>query len=249
MAALILLALQAPHSSLALTTQQQQQQAPPTPHSLHIDYEPSEALAVAPGMVLGWAVPPHAPAPQASFRVRLSSGGGAGGGPSASEFDCRLPLNCSRSDGVALELLTGHQLPPSTTFEAKVQLLSTTGQVGGWSAPFRFSTALRSDGGGAGWRGAVPVWALNASQNFVLLRRSFILPGAASEHLLHITAHGVPNRKSGESFLRVHWVAVPDALRARRVNRRRRERHQAAVRLQALGERRSAVCGPGAAHR
>jgi|EP01047_Picozoa_sp_COSAG01_P080379 hypothetical protein len=26
---------------------------------------------------------------------------------------------------------------------------------------------------------------------------------------------------SGESFLRVHWVAVPEALRARRVNRRR----------------------------
>eukprot|EP01047_Picozoa_sp_COSAG01_P005412 COSAG01_NODE_184_length_22692_cov_155.762758_18_plen_111_part_00 len=26
----------------------------------------------------------------------------------------------------------------------------------------------------------------------------------------------------GESFLRVHWVAVPEALRARRVNRRRR---------------------------
>jgi hypothetical protein len=28
----------------------------------------------------------------------------------------------------------------------------------------------------------------------------------------------------GESFLRVHWVAVPEALRARRVNRRRRRR-------------------------
>jgi hypothetical protein len=26
----------------------------------------------------------------------------------------------------------------------------------------------------------------------------------------------------GESFLRVHWVAVPEALRARRVNRRPR---------------------------
>jgi hypothetical protein len=29
---------------------------------------------------------------------------------------------------------------------------------------------------------------------------------------------------SSESFLRVHWVAVPEALRARRVNRRRRRR-------------------------
>jgi hypothetical protein len=30
----------------------------------------------------------------------------------------------------------------------------------------------------------------------------------------------------GESFLRVHWVAVPQAMRARRVNRRRRRRRQ-----------------------
>jgi hypothetical protein len=30
----------------------------------------------------------------------------------------------------------------------------------------------------------------------------------------------------GESFLRVHWVAVPKALRTRRVNRRRRRRRR-----------------------
>jgi hypothetical protein len=30
----------------------------------------------------------------------------------------------------------------------------------------------------------------------------------------------------GESFLRVHWVAVPQGLRARRVNRRRRRQPQ-----------------------
>jgi hypothetical protein len=29
-------------------------------------------------------------------------------------------------------------------------------------------------------------------------------------------------KDGGESLLRVHWVAVPEALRARRVNRRRR---------------------------
>jgi hypothetical protein len=28
--------------------------------------------------------------------------------------------------------------------------------------------------------------------------------------------------RGGESFLRVHWVAVPEGLRARRANRRRR---------------------------
>jgi hypothetical protein len=29
----------------------------------------------------------------------------------------------------------------------------------------------------------------------------------------------IPGRGGGESFLRVHWVAVPEAMRARRVNR------------------------------
>ena len=33
---------------------------------------------------------------------------------------------------------------------------------------------------------------------------------------------GGGGRGGGESFLRVHWVGVPKALRARRVNRRRR---------------------------
>jgi hypothetical protein len=33
------------------------------------------------------------------------------------------------------------------------------------------------------------------------------------------------HRDSGESFVRVHWVAVPEAVRARRVNRRRRAGH------------------------
>ena len=46
---------------------------------------------------------------------------------------------------------------------------------GPWSAPFRFATALRAQGSArGGWQGAVPVWAARATQNFVLLRRSFV---------------------------------------------------------------------------
>eukprot|EP01047_Picozoa_sp_COSAG01_P050942 COSAG01_NODE_5200_length_4415_cov_3.887396_2_plen_104_part_00 len=49
--------------------------------------------------------------------------------------------------------------------------------------------------------------------------------GAAAEEPVHdaaSVAHGdaPPGVGVGESFMRVHWVAVPKALRARRVNRR-----------------------------
>ena len=37
-------------------------------------------------------------------------------------------------------------------------------------------------------------------------------------------AKGPRGGGGGESFLRVHWVAVPEGLRARRANRRRRRR-------------------------
>jgi hypothetical protein len=55
---------------------------------------------------------------------------------------------------------------------------------------------------------------------------------AAAAALQASSAHGLDPRGcyvvrtggGGESFLRVHWVAVPKALRARRVNRRRRRR-------------------------
>jgi hypothetical protein len=39
----------------------------------------------------------------------------------------------------------------------------------------------------------------------------------------------------GESFLRVHWVAVPQAMRARRANRRRRQRRGRSCLLGRLG--------------
>ena len=41
----------------------------------------------------------------------------------------------------------------------------------------------------------------------------------------------------GASFLRVHWVAVPEAVRARRVNRRRRQ-------LRLAARRAAQVAGP-----
>jgi hypothetical protein len=49
--------------------------------------------------------------------------------------------------------------------------------------------------------------------------------------LMGPAAGGLPPQGDGgggESFLRVHWVAVPEALRARRVNRRRRAGRAAA---------------------
>eukprot|EP01047_Picozoa_sp_COSAG01_P019603 COSAG01_NODE_1095_length_11714_cov_9.062930_2_plen_99_part_00 len=40
----------------------------------------------------------------------------------------------------------------------------------------------------------------------------------------HGLAPGAGGGGGGESFLRVHWVGVPEALRARRVNRRSQRR-------------------------
>jgi hypothetical protein len=48
---------------------------------------------------------------------------------------------------------------------------------------------------------------------------------------------GVAQGDGGESFLRVHWVAVPEAVRARRVNRRRRQ-------LRSAARRAAQVAGP-----
>ena len=106
--------------------------APPlAPTDLHVDLEPSEALAVAPNMVIGWAVPPQHTEAQASFRVRLTGGGAK---PSSlGEFECGTAsskaLNCSRSDGIPLEALTGYRLPASSSYELQVQLVSAAGAV------------------------------------------------------------------------------------------------------------------------
>lgn len=138
------------------------------PHGLHINHEGSEALAVAPGMSLGWALPPHAEQ-AASFWVRLVS---LYDGSSMGEFECGAvsskSLNCSMSDSIPLEAMTGFPLPPSTSFAVQVppapstapppappaeppalclpqvQLVTTSQERGAWSAPYRFATALRA---------------------------------------------------------------------------------------------------------
>ena len=74
-----------------------------------------------------WALPPRAE--QTSFWVRLT----ASHGSSLGEFECgaasAAALNCSRSDAVPLEALTGFPLPPSTSFAVQVQLREQ--QLGG----------------------------------------------------------------------------------------------------------------------
>lgn len=170
--------------------------APPAPYGLHANRERSEALALDTGadIAFGWA---SSGAAQASFRLRLT---GAASGSLLGEFDCApsAALNCSRSDGVSLRALTATHpsfaLPEGASVGVQVMLVDTAGATSPWSAPFYFATALAQ---GAWPGGAVPIWAKNASQNFVLFRRTFAARAVGAEHLLHITAHGVPNRKPG----------------------------------------------------
>ena len=84
-----------------------------------------------------------------------------------------------------------------------VRLTDRAGRRTEWSAPYHFATALRHDdalalAGDVRVSHAVPVWAANATQNYALLRRSFHAvadaDGRAREHLLTITAKGVPVR-------------------------------------------------------
>ena len=163
--------------------------APPT--GLHINYEPFEQLAAVAPLVLGWALPPSSQ--QHSFELRLQN---AATGALLLQHAC-VPspnLNCSASDGIPLdELAPSSLLRAATTYTVSVRLLpAAPAAPSAWSAPVRFATAL-ADGAWPG--GATPVWAANATQNFVLFRRSFQCQ--AGEHLLHITAHGVPMRKKG----------------------------------------------------
>jgi hypothetical protein len=165
---------------------------------LYVDLEPNEALAVDSSAAhIGWALPPGVA--QASFSIRLQQSGTLVG-----EFSCNPEvLDCSQSDAIPLAALTG-PLAHSSSFAFQVKVNSTTGGAGSaWSDPFHFATALPAElpwpapsGGGS----ASPVWAANATQNFVMLRRSFAV-SASGEHLLSITAKGVPNRvpRGGEN--------------------------------------------------
>jgi hypothetical protein len=159
------------------------------PFGLHVNREPNEALAVDPrGIVLGWAVPPGEK--QASFNIRLQARG-----LQLDEYKCaaQASINCSLSDSVPLATLAGSSLPEGGSFAFQVQLVDHKGAEGAWSEAFHFATALPEGQMGSV---AVPVWSRNATQNFVLFRRTF-KASTAGEHLLHITAKSVPNRMSG----------------------------------------------------
>lgn len=165
------------------------------PYGLHINREANEALAVVvtEEIDIGWAVPADF-GQQVSYTVRLSNANGTVLG----EFTCEPEVvNCKQSDSVPLTALTGLQLPEASSFSFQIQIKDSEGSQSDWSAPFKFATALAANQHWPG--GAVPIWSKNSTQNFVLFRRRFVVSGSefGQEHLLHITAKGVPNRKKG----------------------------------------------------
>ena len=163
--------------------------APPAPTGVHINREPNEQLAAEGPLHLGWHLPPEFRGSQRSFWVRLQQQDGE---QSNVDHECKPSADipsCSQSDGVPLEALTG-KLSPGSSFAVAVRVVDAAGALSEWSAPARFATALPP---GPWPGGAVPVWAADPLQNFVLFRRSFEATG--EEHLLHITAHGVPMRR------------------------------------------------------
>ena len=165
---------------------------PPAPTGLHINLEPNEQLAAGGPLHLGWSLPPDFRGVQRSFWVRCTSVHATGSSGAIHEHECKpsqaIP-SCSLSDSIPLEALTG-QLSPGTSFAVSVRVEDASGAVSAWSTPVQFATALAT---GPWPGGAVPIWAANPLQNFVLFRRSF--EATDDEHLLHITAHGVPMRK------------------------------------------------------
>lgn len=167
---------------------------PPAPTGVHINREPNEQLAAQGPLQLGWSLPPEFRGIQRSFWVRCSSASSS----ESTVHECApsdaIP-SCSVSDGIPLEALTGAKLAPGTSHAVSVRVVDERGAVSAWSAPTFFATALAA---GLWPGGAAPIWAANPLQNFVLFRRSFEATG--DEHLLHITAHGVPMRiKNGGS--------------------------------------------------
>lgn len=160
---------------------------PPAPTGVHINREPNEQLAAQGPLHLGWHLPPGFRGPQRSFWVRLQQNG-----KKSTDHECKPSADipsCSQSDGILLDALTS-KLAPGSSFALSVRAIDSTGEISAWSVPTHFATALPP---GPWPGGAVPVWAKDPMQNFVLFRRSFEATG--EEHLLHITAHGVPMRK------------------------------------------------------
>ena len=163
--------------------------APPAPTRVHINREPNEQLAAEGPLHLGWQLPPDFVGVQRTFWVRVQQQ--HHDEQVTTDHECQPSqaiASCSASDGILLETLAG-KLASGTSFAVSVRVVDSVGGISTWSAPTHFATALPP---GPWPGGAVPVWAANQLQKFVLFRRSFEANG--DEHLLHITAHGVPMR-------------------------------------------------------
>lgn len=174
------------------------------PPALHVNLEPNEQLAASGRLVVGWGLHATRTVTQHAFRLKLETRrSGSSIMDQLGVFACApsSTYDCSQSDSIPLEEVVGFALAGGTTYAVSVQVHGTTNGSstvvpGSWSPRFYFATALPSNATTMG--GAVAVWAANATQNFVLFRRPFtaatLATGAVQEHLLTITAHGVPNR-------------------------------------------------------
>ena len=176
--------------------------APPlAPYGIHVSLERNEALAVEPNSALiGWAVPSLS-APHATFHLRLERlvnpmSATATAVDLLGIFECNhSPVpDCKASHSITIQDVVGGALPSGATLAVSIRLVDRFGAAGAWSPPFHFATRIEQREGSLG--DAVPIWTKNATQNYVLLRRSFALAPTAvgEEHLVSITAHGVPVR-------------------------------------------------------
>eukprot|EP01047_Picozoa_sp_COSAG01_P017923 COSAG01_NODE_959_length_12451_cov_18.389815_14_plen_207_part_00 len=141
--------------------------------------------------------------------------------------DGRLSLRTLRPVGRGEELTISYVTQPMPVFARRARLRSTYRFHCRCARCSREASAL-GGGGAAEAQEAESIWAQVEQADAQRRARSL---GAAEclyrEALLRInaaTTHGGGSGGGGESFLRVHWVAVPEALRARCVNRQQRSR-------------------------
>ena len=137
---------------------------------------------------LGWTLSPGCgEAAQTAFRVELCPPGGAGACSSVlvhSNQSDAVPWATWMGAGVALR----PSLAEGTTYTVKVALTLDRGQLA-WSEPVRFHTQLDH----ASYAGSAPMWAPNASAQFVMLRRQLPKPKTGEEVYLSVAAKPSPD--------------------------------------------------------